>query len=91
MPPQEPFNRGYSHPRLWEQYADNDEGICLVLERAALVEAVTRAASSHGRLEHGPVTYRDGPIAPQASGVDLNAQREVVTWLGQRGYAVSFK
>jgi hypothetical protein len=69
----EVFGRGFSHPRLWEQYADNHAGVCLVLDKRRLLDAVLTAASSKGTLEHGPVAYRDGAIEAAASGVDLQA------------------
>jgi hypothetical protein len=70
------FGRGFAHPRLWEHYASKHAGVCLALDRAALVEAVTDAAPTGGRLVHGSVKYRDGAIATQASGVVLNEVTE---------------
>jgi hypothetical protein len=63
------FSRGFSHPRLWEQYADNHAGVCLVLAKDALLEAAKEATNAHGVLEHGPIDYRDGQITIEASGV----------------------
>jgi hypothetical protein len=67
------FSRGFAHPRLWEQYADDHAGVCLVLDKARLIDVVTRAADPLGTLKHDSVTYRDSAIAIEASGVDLNA------------------
>jgi hypothetical protein len=75
-PPDEVFGRGFSHPRLWEQYAGNHAGVCLVLDKAALQEAVKGSTAAHGVLEQGPVAYRDRPITIEASGVDLREVSE---------------
>jgi Protein of unknown function (DUF2971) len=72
LPHESVFSRGFSHPRLWEQYADNHKGVCLLLDRQELVQEATRVAAPLGRLEHRSVTYRDGEIGFEASGVDLN-------------------
>lgn len=62
----ERFQFGYSHPRLWEQYAQNHEGVCLCLNREALLRNAERELGAKGTLIHGPVTYRDGGIVPEA-------------------------
>jgi Protein of unknown function (DUF2971) len=67
-PPEEAiFGRGFAHPRLWEQYADNHRGICLCFDRQTLVKRMRREVKKRGeRLWYGPVAYRDGPIKPEA-------------------------
>jgi hypothetical protein len=63
----EPFDRGYVHPRLWEQYAGDHVGVCLCFERQALTSAVSAAvAAISGVLRHGSVDYRDGEIDRRA-------------------------
>jgi hypothetical protein len=73
QPHDEVFSRGFSHPRLWEQYAGNHAGVCLVLSKDALLAAAEEATAAHGALEHGSVTYRDSQITIEASGVDLQS------------------
>jgi hypothetical protein len=36
----EQFARGWSRARMWEQYAENHAGVCLVFSRDVLVEAL---------------------------------------------------
>src|SRR6266487_7145354 len=61
------FGRGFAHPRLWEQYADNHRGICLCFDREKLIRMVSEEVVRRGeRLFHGPVVYRDGPIKAEA-------------------------
>jgi hypothetical protein len=58
------FGRGFAHPRLWEQYADNHRGICLCFDREKLVRLLS--VEVRGRREplfHGPVVYRDGRVS----------------------------
>lgn len=51
-------SRGYAHPRMWAQYGDLGQGICLVLDHELLEQAVE--ASTGGRCARGcgPVNYR---------------------------------
>lgn len=61
------FGRGFAHPRLWEQYADNHRGICLCFDRQTLVKRMRSEVKKHGeRMWCDPVAYRDGPIRPEA-------------------------
>jgi hypothetical protein len=73
------FGRGYAHPRLWEQYADDHTGVCLCFSIPELLEAVNRAISGAGGQfsEHGEVMYRDREIGRRASNIDLNAVARV--------------
>ena len=63
------FARGFSHPRLWEQYAADHRGVCLCFKKAPLLEEAMRLEPS---LRHGPVVYRNGSIDLHASNLDLN-------------------
>jgi hypothetical protein len=68
----DPFGRGYVHPRLWEQYANNHVGVCLCLEKQALTTAVVEAVDAViGVIRHRSVAYRDGEIARPAQMFDL--------------------
>jgi hypothetical protein len=70
------FARGFSHPRLWEQYADRHRGVCLCFECEKLTQSVTETIENvGGPLYQGRVTYRDGGIAAPATGVILSADR----------------
>jgi hypothetical protein len=68
------FTRGFSHPRLWEQYAGNHRGVCLCFKKKPLIQEATRQDRS---LRDGPVVYRNGSIDPNASSVDLNRVQAV--------------
>jgi len=55
------YGRGFSRSRLWESYASNGTGICLVLRKNTAVEAITRQLDAAGTSAHGPVVYANGP------------------------------
>jgi len=42
------FGRGWSRARMWEQYAENHAGVCLVFKREVLIERVTESLKSQG-------------------------------------------
>lgn len=42
------FGRGWSRARMWEQYAENHAGVCLVFKRDALIERVTESLKAQG-------------------------------------------
>ncbi len=65
------FGRGFAHPRLWEQYAENHRGVCLCLEQKSLVRVVKEELGAQGKVTCRAVTYEDGPIAHEALHFDL--------------------
>lgn len=62
----EVFGRGFAHPRLWEQYAENHSGVCLCLDREILIQEATHSVRHHGDLEPGEMGYVDDELAPEA-------------------------
>lgn len=62
--------RGYARPAMWAHYADNHRGVCLVLERDALLRAATAEFGS--AVAHGPVEYPPDPFNPMPAPLDLN-------------------
>lgn len=52
------FKYGHARARMWAQYAENHRGVCLVLDGAALHEAVVTAAQDVP-VFHGAVSYAD--------------------------------
>ena len=55
----EPSVRGYGRPRMWAQYADNHRGVCIVLDRGRLDQAIRRKYPDHGDswVRDGEVEY----------------------------------
>jgi Protein of unknown function (DUF2971) len=82
VPPEQPesvpaqrFARGYSRPRMWEQYADRHEGVCLVFDRDALHAAVLPGLQRAGTTFFGAVRYSDVDFSrySQARRLDVDA------------------
>jgi len=74
----EPSLRGYARPRMWAQYAENHRGVCIVLDRESLNQAVRSKYPDHddswvrdGRVRYVTVVndptsiaieYREGEV-----------------------------
>ncbi len=56
------FNRGFSKPRMWTQYAGRHTGVCLVFDRARITSAISRQISGSNRVLAGAVEYIDRPV-----------------------------
>lgn len=50
------YERGYSRPRMWAQYAGNHRGVCLALDKEELIKAAKRQLKK-GKLYFGEVAY----------------------------------
>jgi Protein of unknown function (DUF2971) len=57
------FELPWARPRMWEQYADNHAGVCLVFEREALLEAIREDVGRVGSYWDGPVEYTAGGLS----------------------------
>jgi hypothetical protein len=53
----EPFMRGWARARMWEQYAENHAGVCIVFKREPLLEAVRAGATDAGKVAAREVSY----------------------------------
>lgn len=51
--------RGFCHPRMWAQYADNHRGICLMFDKNILTLNIFESLSKFGRILHNKITYSD--------------------------------
>lgn len=55
------FLRGWGHPRMWAQYAENHKGVCLMFDRDKLNEVIFEAYKSC-KIYQGEVKYLNEPI-----------------------------
>lgn len=55
--------RCYGKARMWAQYAENHQGLCLVFDKALLAETIAESLGSRGKLVSGEVTYWDFDIS----------------------------
>ena len=70
----EPFCSGWARARMWEQYAENHFGICLVFDREQLVESVVSSLRAQGFAApyHRKVIYDgSGMMKPPLEFADL--------------------
>lgn len=49
--------RGFMKPRMWAQYADNHRGVCLVIDKAKMLQSFDVAMETEPLSVHGPVQY----------------------------------
>jgi hypothetical protein len=64
------YRSPWSRPRLWEQYADNHAGVCLVFERDSMIRAFSKSLTP-GESEHGAVDYSLGGLASSDASMAL--------------------
>lgn len=69
----EPFWRGWSRGRMWEQYAEDHAGVCLLFNRDALIAAATDLLGERrtGSPYWGQVRY----LEPPARGLEIDFDR----------------
>lgn len=58
------FLRGWGHPRMWAQYAENHKGICLMFDRDALNNELLKSFSND-KVYSGEVEYLNEPISKE--------------------------
>jgi hypothetical protein len=54
--------RGYARPRMWEQYAENHAGACLVFDCELLAETLTSALAGFEDTIAQEISYSDVPL-----------------------------
>ena len=77
----EPFGRGWSRARMWDQYAEQHRGVCLLFNRARLRRNILESLSAQKlpELYHKPVRYTAGGPRESMPEVDLAALTKSVT------------
>jgi hypothetical protein len=72
-PPNERYQRGFAHSRMWTNYAGGHSGVCLIFNRQKVHEAIT-AAFGKDNLYAGDVAYGDWtPLHSEAHTIDFAA------------------
>jgi Protein of unknown function (DUF2971) len=74
---------GYARPRMWEQYAENHQGVCLVFDRSALHGQIIAQLKARNDAFAGEVTYSDAPLAGHTAARSLDATRILVEGDGE--------
>jgi hypothetical protein len=71
------FRCPWARPRMWEQYAEDHAGVCLVFDREQLLSVLKGALASIGQYHHGPVKYTLGGFATSAAAMVMPANAEL--------------
>jgi hypothetical protein len=85
LPEQGVFARGYSRPRMWEQYAESHNGACLAFSARCLTETFYGRLRAGGAPSCGPVGYSEAGLAAspartiQADELTANQAARVIT------------
>lgn len=79
------FSRGLAKPRMWAQYGATHTGICLVLDKAKIVEAVK---ATYQNTVHicGPVHYKDQSFIRSLEPHEFMIDVDQLEALGRSGY-----
>jgi hypothetical protein len=56
------YGRGFARSRLWESYASNGTGVCLVLKKPDAVKLIPAQLEGIGKMDHGPIRYANSPV-----------------------------
>jgi hypothetical protein len=80
------YLRGFAKARMWAQYADNHTGVCLVFDRAKLLQATKQHFGQHA-LHHGNVSYRDAPLVRGLDHHEFMINLDLYESLGPQEYA----
>lgn len=80
--------RGLARARMWAQYADRHRGVCLVFDRARLIEAVAEHLAP--RLCYvGNVSYKDRSAVPSLTPNEFMINVDQLIALGPERYALA--
>jgi Protein of unknown function (DUF2971) len=58
------YKRGFSKPRMWAQYGNRHQGVCLVFDRALLDQRIRETSPAKAQVIAGKVIYADAPLLP---------------------------
>jgi Protein of unknown function (DUF2971) len=85
LPEQGIFARGYSRPRMWEQYAASHHGACLAFSARCLTQSFYKRLREGGAPTCGPVRYSEAGVATSPA---RTIQADELT-VGQAGRVIS--
>jgi hypothetical protein len=63
--------RGFAHPRMWAQYADQHKGVCIVFDLDQMRNAVQKAVDGRFAWGWGPVRYALPEYGPHLGSFDV--------------------
>lgn len=82
------FKRGFSRPRMWDQYGDRHQGVCLVFDKQKLGDLVRKYAPIGSVVVAHAVRYVDPPVIRTLGGPQpFQVNVDVLDELGRDAYA----
>lgn len=82
------LNRGLAKPRMWAQYSENHTGVCLVFDKAKLLDAVRSKFQTMLCLA-GPVEYRNHYIVRSLEPHEFMIDMDLMERLGPKDYVAA--
>jgi hypothetical protein len=80
------LNRGFCKPRMWAQYADKHQGVCLAFRKTTLLTTVREQAAGSTVLS-GNVAYRNVPLLQELTAHEFMINCDIYEALGATAYA----
>jgi Protein of unknown function (DUF2971) len=82
------FKRGFCRPRMWDQYADEHQGVCIVFDKMKLDQAIRTSAQKGSTVVCDNVQYRDPPVLRSIGAADpFHINIDAFEDLGEEEYA----
>jgi len=78
--------RGFTHPRMWAQYGSNHRGVCFVLDKGDVSNAVRAVGGHEAILFCGAVKYCNRPVLPNFADSPYGINVDVLERIGQEAY-----
>jgi len=82
------LGRGLAKPRMWAQYSENHSGVCLVFDKAILLEAVMAKFEPMPCLS-GPVTYQNHYFVRSLDPHEFMINVDLLESLGPKDYVIA--
>jgi hypothetical protein len=80
------FNRGFSKPRMWAQYADRHTGVCIVFDWIKLTRLIQSQFGSAHLVLGGPVSYIDHRVVGNLDSREYMINVDALEILGRAAY-----
>lgn len=76
--------RGFTHAPMWHHYADSHEGVCLILSKSILSQAINGSLGSQGKLMSGDVQYSVSDNFIDGTGNIFKPETDMENWSDQK-------
>lgn len=80
------YKRGFCKPRMWTQYADKHNGVCLIFEKDEIERTIFSKFSSIMAIYSDPVIYKNRSLIPNLSNTPYMINIDCLEKLGRQKY-----